>query len=42
MGRKASGAHRHHDLKISQRLVIASTWEILVGGLALVRALATT
>jgi hypothetical protein len=42
MGRKASGTVRHHDSKISQRLAIASTWEILVGGAAPARAPATT
>jgi hypothetical protein len=42
MGGKASGALRHHDSKISQRLVIATTWEILVGGAAPVRAPAPT
>ncbi len=42
VGRKAGGTLRCHDSKISQRLAIASTWEILVGGAAHVRALATT
>jgi hypothetical protein len=42
MGRKAGGAIRCHVSKISQRLVIASTWEILVRGAAPVSAPATT
>ncbi len=42
VGRKAGGACRHHNLKMSQRLAIASAWEILVGGAAPARALATT
>ena len=35
------GAKRHHDSKISQRLAMASNWEMLVGGGALARAPAT-
>jgi hypothetical protein len=42
MGRKASDAVRCHDSKMSQRLAIASTWEILVGGVAPASAPATT
>ncbi len=42
MGRKASGARRRHDSKISQRLAITSIWKIIVGGAAPARALATT
>jgi hypothetical protein len=34
VGRKAGGAVRHHDSKISRRLAIAFTREILVGGAA--------
>ncbi len=42
MGRKASGAVRCHDSKISQRLAIPPTREILVGGAAPASALVTT
>jgi hypothetical protein len=42
VGRKAGGAVRRHDSKIPQRLAIASTWEILVGGAAPASAHATT
>jgi hypothetical protein len=42
VGSKASGVVRHHDSKISQRLAIASTREILVGGAAPVSDPATT
>ncbi len=42
VGRKAGGMVRCHDSKISQRLAIASTWEILVGGAAPASAPATT
>jgi hypothetical protein len=38
VGRKAGGPSSHLDLKMSQRLAMASTWEILVGGAAPVRA----
>ncbi len=31
VGWKAGGASRHHDSKMSQRLVIASTWEFFCG-----------
>ena len=41
-GWKEGGASSHHNLKMSQRLVMASTWEMLVGGDAPVRAPATT
>ena len=41
-GWKGGGASRCHDLKMSRRLVMASTWEMLVGGSAPVRAPATT
>ncbi len=40
--RKAGGAVRYQDSKISQRLAIASTREILVGGAAPASAPATT
>jgi hypothetical protein len=40
-GRRFGGAKRHHDSKISQRLAMASTWEMLVGGGAPVSAPAT-
>ena len=42
VGWKDGGASRRHDSKMSLRLVMASTWEILVGGAAPVRAPATT
>jgi hypothetical protein len=42
VGRKASGAVRRHDSKISLRMAIASTWEILVEGAAPASAPATT
>jgi hypothetical protein len=42
VGRKAGGAVRRHDSKISQRLVIASSREIFVGGAAPASAPATT
>ncbi len=42
VGRKAGGVGRCQDLKMSQRLAIASTWEILVRGTAPARAPATT
>ncbi len=42
MGRKAGGVVRRHDSKISQRLAIGSTWEILVGGATPASATATT
>jgi hypothetical protein len=32
MGRKAGGMRRRQDSKMSQRLAIASGWDILVGG----------
>ncbi len=41
----ATGSHAgssRHDSKMSRRLVMASTWEMLVGGAAPVRAPATT
>jgi hypothetical protein len=41
-GWKEGGASSRHDSKMSRRLVMASTWEMLVGGNALVRAPATT
>jgi hypothetical protein len=41
-GWKEGGASSRQDLKISRRLVMASTWEMLVGGVAPVRAPATT
>jgi hypothetical protein len=41
-GWKEEGASSRHDSKMSRRLVMASTWEMLVGGDAPVRALATT
>ena len=41
-GRREGGASRHHDSKMTRRLVMASTWEMLVGGGAPVRAPATT
>jgi hypothetical protein len=42
VGRKAGGAVRRHDSKISRRLAIASTWEILVGGATPTSAPVTT
>ncbi len=42
VGWKAGGASSCHDSKMSQRVVMASTWEMLVGGDAPVRAPATT
>ncbi len=42
LGRKAGGGCRRQDSKMSQRLVIASTWETLMGGAAPARSLATT
>ncbi len=41
-GWKEGGASSRQDSKMSRRLVMASTWEILVGGDAPVRAPATT
>ena len=41
-GWKEGGASSRHNSKMSQRLVMASTWEMLVGGDAPVRAPATT
>ena len=41
-GWKEGGARSRHDSKMSRRLVMASTWEMLVGGDAPVRAPATT
>ena len=41
-GWKEGGASSRHDSKMSRRLVMASTWEMLVGGDAPVRAPATT
>ena len=40
-GWKEGGARSRHDSKRSRRLVMASTWEMLVGGNAPVRAPAT-
>ena len=40
-GRRFGGAKRRHDSKISRRLAMASTWEMLVGGVAPVSAPAT-
>ena len=42
VGRKAGGMVRHQDSKISLRLAIASTREILVGGATPASAPATT
>jgi hypothetical protein len=42
VGWEAGGAHRRQDLQMSQRLAMASTWEILVGGAAPVGAPAST
>jgi hypothetical protein len=41
-GWREGGASSRHDSKMSRRLVMASTWEMLVGGFASVRAPATT
>jgi hypothetical protein len=41
-GLKDGGASSRHDSNMSLRLEMASTWEMLVGGAALVRAPATT
>ncbi len=41
-GQKDGGANSLHDSNTSPRLAMASTWEILVGGAAPVRAPATT
>ncbi len=41
-GWKEGGASSRHDSKMSHRLVMASTWEMLVGGAAPVSAPATT
>ena len=41
-GRKDGGASSCHDSKMSLRLEMALTWEMLVGDAAPVRALATT
>ena len=41
-GWKEGGASSRHDSKMSRRLVMASTWEMLVGGAAPVIAPATT
>ncbi len=41
-GWKEGGASSRHELKMSLRLVMASTWEMLVGGAAPVRAPAMT
>jgi len=41
-GWKEGGVSSHHDSKMSQRLAMASTWEMLVGGDAPVSAPATT
>jgi hypothetical protein len=40
-GWKDEGASRRRDLKMSQRLVMALTWEMIVGGAAPVIAPAT-
>ncbi len=42
VGQQASGASRRHDSKMPQRLAMASTWDILAGGTAPVRAPVTT
>ncbi len=42
VGWKEGGASSRHDFKMSRRLVMASTLEMLVGGDAPVRAPATT
>ncbi len=41
-GRKDGGASSCHDSTMSRRLAMASTWEMLVGSAAPVRAPATT
>ncbi len=41
-GWKDGGASSRHDSNMSRRLAMASTWEMLVGGAAPVRAPATT
>jgi len=41
-GWKDGGTSRRHELKMSRRLVLASTWEMRVGGDAPVSALATS
>jgi len=41
-GRQERGERSRHDSKMSQRLVMASTWEMIVGGDAPMRAPATT
>jgi hypothetical protein len=41
-GWQEGGASSRHDSKMSRRLVMALTWEMLVGGAAPVRAPATT
>ena len=41
-GRKDGGDSSRQDSKMSQRLKMASTWEMLVGGTAPVRAPTTT
>ncbi len=41
-GWKEGGASSRHDSKMSRRLVMASTWEMLVGGDSPVSALALT
>ena len=41
-GQKDGGASSRHDSNMSRRLAMASTWEMLVGGAAPVRAPATT
>ena len=41
-GRKDGGTSSCHDSNMSQRLAMASTWEMLVDGAAPVRAPATT
>jgi len=42
VGWKEGGASSRHDSKMSRRVVMASTWEMLEGGDALVMAPATT
>ena len=42
VGWKEGGASSRHDSKMSRRVVMASTWEMLAGGDAPVMALATT
>ena len=41
-GQKDGGASSRYDSNMSQRLAMASTWEMLVGGATPVRAPATT